>query len=135
MDKFFDNVAKIIEQARKHVGRTIDLTMCITYFEVGRMIVEEEQGGETRAKYGSELLMELSQFLGRKFGSGFSETNLRNSRKFYQIYSPSIQQAMSAELENQKGQTLSDEFKNDKKLQKLQLLPIESYPFRLNWSH
>jgi len=135
MDKFFDNVAKIIEQARKHVGRTIDLTMCITYFEVGRMIVEEEQGGETRAKYGSELLMELSQFLGRKFGSGFSETNLRNSRKFYQIYSPSIQQTVSAEFENQKGQTLSDEFKNDKKLQKLQLLPIESYPFRLNWSH
>ena len=135
MDNFFDNVAKIIEQARKYVGRTVDLTMCITYFEVGRMIVEEEQGGEARAKYGSNLLTALSHFLTGRFGSGYSETNLRNSRKFYQIYSPSIQQTVSAELENQKGQTLSDEFKNGKSTQKLQLLPIESYPFRLNWSH
>jgi predicted nuclease of restriction endonuclease-like (RecB) superfamily len=109
--EFFDDVARLIEQARKHVGRTTDLTMCVTYFEIGRMIKEEEQGGESRAQYGKKLLAELSAFLSDKFGKGFSETNLRNARKFYQIYAPPIQQAMSAEWTDQKQQTLSAEFK------------------------
>ena len=95
---FFENVAKIIEQARRHVGRTADLTMCLTYFEIGRMIVEEEQGGNARAEYGRGLLAALSSFLNTRFKKGFSETNLRNARKFYQVYADSIQQTMSAEL-------------------------------------
>ena len=45
---FFDHVAGIIEQARRYVGRIADLTMCVTYFEIGRMIVEEEQDGKAR---------------------------------------------------------------------------------------
>ena len=59
---FFENVAKIISQSRKFVGRTADLAMSATYFEIGRMIVEEEQGGKARAVYGSKLLAELSIF-------------------------------------------------------------------------
>jgi len=59
---FFENVAHIIEQARRFVGRTADLTMCVTYFEIGRMIVEEEQGGKTRAEYGKGLMNELANF-------------------------------------------------------------------------
>ena len=85
-DNFFENVARIIEQARRFVGRTADLTMCVTYFEIGRMIVEEEQGGKDRAEYGRGLLAELSAFLNGRFKKGFSETNLRNARKFYQVY-------------------------------------------------
>jgi len=96
---FFENVAQIIEQARRFVGRTADLTMCVTYFEVGRMIVEEEQGGKARAEYGRKLLAELSVFLNRRIGKGFSETNLRNARKFFQVYGNSIQQTISAEFE------------------------------------
>jgi hypothetical protein len=60
---FFEGVAQIIEQARRFVGRTADLTMCVTYFEVGRMIVEEEQGGKARAEYGRGLLKELAEYL------------------------------------------------------------------------
>ena len=99
---FFENVAQIIEQARRFVGRTADLTMCITYFEVWRMIVEEEQGGKARAEYGRGLLANLSTFLNRRVGKGFSQSTLRNARKFYQTYAPSIQQALPAELENDK---------------------------------
>jgi len=112
---FFENVARIIEQARRFVGRTADLTMCVTYFEVGRMIVEEEQGGKTRAEYGCKLLAELSVFLNKRVGKGFSESTLKNARKFYQVYSPSIRQAMLTELDSKSfGQ---------------------SYPFNLSWSH
>ena len=149
MDNFFDGVALIIEQARAYVGRTANLAMCVSYFEVGRMIVEQEQGGKARAEYGCGLLKELSEYLSKRFGKGFSEANLKNFRQFYKIYSPSIQQTLSVEPKSiaefaspQKGQAMSDEFKNDNKNQKRQALsPIrqsmisESNPFRLSWTH
>ena len=105
--EFFNKIAAIIEQARKHVGRTADLTMCITYFEVGRIIVEQEQGGKARAEYGTNLLKDLSVFLTNLYGRGYSETNLRNARKFFQTYEGQIQQLLTAELKTQKRQSLT----------------------------
>jgi len=134
-DRFFESVSNLIEQARKYVGRTADLTMCVTYFEIGRMIVEQEQGGEARAKYGRGLLAELSAFLHKRFGNGFSETTLKYSRKFYKIYAPSIRQAMTDEFENEKSQAMLDISASGEKRQYLHLLPVESYPFKLSWSH
>ena len=104
MSDFFEKVANLIEHARKYVGRTTDLTMCVTYFEVGRMIVEEEQGGTARAKYGQKLLVELSNRLKKRFGQGYSVSTLTSARKFYQIYTPSIQQAMLDESGKPKRQ-------------------------------
>ena len=98
--EFFEKVAQIIEQSRRFAGYTIDLIMCAAYFEVGRIIVEEEQGGKARAEYGKGLLAGLSEFLNGRVGKGYSESTLRNARKFYQVYSPSIQQTTSAELAN-----------------------------------
>jgi hypothetical protein len=90
---FFESVATIIEQARAYVGRTADVTMCVAYFEIGRMIIEEEQGGEARAEYGKGLLKQLSTFLTMRFKRGFSESTLKNARKFYQVYSPTLQRS------------------------------------------
>ena len=101
-DGFFDSVAKLVEKARAHIGRTADLAMCVTYYEIGRMIVEQEQDGKARAKYGSGLLKELSLYLKERFGKGFSETTLKNARKFYQVYTPSIQQEKSARLADER---------------------------------
>jgi predicted nuclease of restriction endonuclease-like (RecB) superfamily len=129
-DTFFDNVAKTIEQARAHIGRTADLTMCATYFEIGRMIVEEEQGGKVRAKYGRGLLKELSAYLNSRIGKGFSESTLRNARKFYQIYAPSIQQTLFAEFP--KGESLTTLINSGTKEQ---TLFAELHPFILSWSH
>lgn len=77
--------------------------MVITYFEIGRMIVEDEQNGQSRANYGSQILVELSKSLTSDFGKGFSVTNLKQMRQFYLVY--------SQKLTLQIGQTLSDEFK------------------------
>lgn len=66
------------------------------YYEIGKMIVEEEQQGQGRAEYGVQLIKELSAYLNNEFGKGFSATNLKQMRSFYLIYS--------------KGQTVSDEF-------------------------
>jgi len=96
---FFEKIVTIIEQARHFVGRTANLAMCVTYYEVGRMIVEEEQNGKNRAEYGATLLKYLSIYLNECVGKGFSESTLRNARLFYKTYSPSIQQSLIAEFD------------------------------------
>jgi predicted nuclease of restriction endonuclease-like (RecB) superfamily len=97
-DDFFQKVADIIEQARSHISHAVDTAMSVTYYYVGQLIVEQEQGGKARAEYGKNLLAELSEFLTARLGRGYSETNLRNFRKFYLTYSKQIQQNVSAEL-------------------------------------
>jgi len=136
---FFENVAHIIEQARRFVGRTADLTMCVTYFEIGRMIVEEEQGGKARAEYGKGLLSELSKFLTERFRQGFSESTLKNARKFYQVYAPSIRQALLAESgiaeETSEFQSFLAILDKSTASRKGHAMLAESYPFTLSWSH
>ncbi|WP_373709125.1 DUF1016 N-terminal domain-containing protein [Kaistella sp.] len=101
------NISALLENARKKVVVAVNQTMVLTYFEIGRMIVEDEQGGENRAEYGKNLLKDLSVHLTEKFGKGFSETNLRQMRNFHIFYSEQIQQTPSAVLQNKIPQTVS----------------------------
>jgi len=134
--EFFINIAQVIEQARRFVGRTADLTMCITYFEIGRMIVEEEQGGKARAEYGKGLMNELAKFLTEKFARGFSLSTLKNAKQFYNVYASSIRQTSSAELNNEsKSQTLISFFESQLFTKKSQAMLSQLYPFTLSWSH
>ncbi len=109
MDDFFNGIASIIERARTYAGRTADWAMCAAYFEIGRMIVEREQGGSARAEYGRGLLAELAEYLTGRFGKGFSKTNLKYCRQFYLMYAPSIGQTMSDQSENRKPQAIAAE--------------------------
>lgn len=86
----FSKVAELIELARKKVITTVNLTMVHTYFEIGKMIVEEEQEGKERAKYGKHVLKDLSKRLTEKFGKGFSVENLDRMRFFYKTYAAAI---------------------------------------------
>lgn len=81
------NVIDLLENARKKVVTTVNQTMVLTYFEIGRMIVEEEQKGENRAEYGKKILKILSKKLTEKYKKGFSLTNLKQIRSFYLVYS------------------------------------------------
>lgn len=85
--KFFSQIVDLLQSAKSNVVRTINQTMVTTYFEIGRMIVEEEQGGKERAEYGAQLLKELSKVLTKEFGRGFSVQNLERMRSFYLTYS------------------------------------------------
>lgn len=96
-NNFYKEIKELLHSAKNRVYQTINTTMTETYFEIGKRIVEEEQGGETRAEYGSALLKNLSSELMREFGKGYSEQNLKNMRQFYLVY--------------QKRQTVSSEFK------------------------
>lgn len=82
-----ERIEQLITEARKRVITTVNTTMVYTYYEIGRIIVEDEQQGEKRAEYGKSLLKELAQRLTRKFGKGFSAQSLANMRQFYLTYS------------------------------------------------
>lgn len=77
---------ELVLLAKRDVVRTVNQTMVLTYFKIGKMIVEEEQQGENRAEYGKEILKQLSKALIKEFGKGFSITNLRQMRNFYIVY-------------------------------------------------
>lgn len=103
-------ISSLLNEARQSVFRSINHTMVLTYFEIGRMIVEEEQNGKERADYGKQLLKNLSKNLTAEFGKGFSQRNLEQMRQFYLVYSKA--QTLSAELPSSKNDTtLSSEFK------------------------
>ena len=112
---FYSKIAEILNSARAKVVQAVNTTMVETYFEIGKLIVEEEQNGKERAEYGKQILKELSNKLRNEFGKGFSEDNLSNMRKFYLTYQPQISVTLSRKSEIK------------------EILP--SNPFTLSWSH
>ena len=83
---FYSRVRNIIEQARSNAYRSVNFIMVEAYWNVGRVIVEEEQGGQRRAAYGETILADLSTRLTGEFGKGFDLTNLRKMRQFYLMF-------------------------------------------------
>ncbi len=83
---FFTDVRGILADARRAAYTAVNSAMVAAYWQIGRRIVEEEQGGATKAIYGEGLLKALSISLTAEFGKGFSLANLKNFRKFYLTY-------------------------------------------------
>jgi predicted nuclease of restriction endonuclease-like (RecB) superfamily len=93
-------VRELLEAARRASARTVNAFMTATYWEIGRRIVEFEQGGQKRAGYGEELLKRLAQDLSVHCGRGFSRQNLQNMRQFYLSVPPNrIGQMQSGKLD------------------------------------
>ena len=82
-DNLYSRIAGLLQAARQNVVRAVNQTMVYTYYEIGRMIVEDEQQGKERAEYGKQVLKELSKRLIVEFGKGFSERNLEQMRQLY----------------------------------------------------
>ncbi|QOW09333.1 DUF1016 domain-containing protein [Kaistella flava (ex Peng et al. 2021)] len=85
-DSLFLSVKQIISQSREKVFRIANSTLLLTYWQIGQLIVEDEQKDQERATYGKYTLKNLSQKLSLEFGKGFDYTNLSNMRKFYQSF-------------------------------------------------
>ena len=83
---FFRSVAELIRSARHHLEKQVNTTMVVTYFEIGRRIVEQEQQGAKRAQYGKKILQGLSDYLTATYGRGWSLNNLKMMRRFYTVY-------------------------------------------------
>ena len=124
-NQLFGKIADLLNESRKFVVKSVNQTIVLTYFEVGRLIVEDEQQGKERAEYGKSLLKELSQKLSEEFGKGYSVYNLERMRNFYLVYKKRIDETeKSASLMRK-----SDEEKSASPMRK-----IES-PFNLSWTH
>ena len=92
------NIVELLETARGAAARHINALMTASYWEIGRRIVEHEQGGRNRADYGHELIERLARDLTRRFGRGFSRQNLQQMRTFYLLWPAArIRQTASGE--------------------------------------
>lgn len=83
----YDAIAKIIADARKTVYKSTNTILLKTYWEIGKLIIKDEQDGKNRAAYGKAVLKNLATKLTLEFGKGFDESNLRNMRNFFLAFS------------------------------------------------
>ena len=81
-----ERISQEVERKKQSLAININSTIVETYWNVGRYIVEFEQDGDAKAKYGTSLLTNLSKLLRAKIGRGYSRPNLNNMRKFYLTY-------------------------------------------------
>lgn len=112
----------LIDRARNTAIREVNLVQLLTYYTLGKWIVEVQQGGSGRAKYGKRVLETLSDALNQAFGKGYSVSTLTNIRKFYEIYKNRISAPMVTDFAEPNPQPLVTKFGND-------------VPFRLSWTH
>ncbi len=89
-ESFYNQVLELFQNAKRKVSSAVNMTMVYSYYEAGRMIVEEEQQGKERAEYGKYILKQLSEKLTKELGRGFSYDNLKLMRKFYSVYSKDV---------------------------------------------
>lgn len=83
---FYTSIAKILSSARSSAYRAVNFVMVEAYWQIGRMIVEEEQEGKKRAGYGEALIRSLSERLTLDFGKGFNVSNLWAFKQFYAAF-------------------------------------------------
>ncbi len=83
MKEFVNEIRSIIESARANAVRSVDFCRVQMYWQIGRRIVEEEQGGQARAEYGKGLIKNLAKEIEPVYGSGFGQRQLEYSRRFY----------------------------------------------------
>lgn len=130
-----EKIEVLVTEARKKVASVVNTAQVYTYYEIGRYIIEDEQGGKIRAEYGKGILKRVSEQLTERLGKGWSEENLRQMRKFFAIYSgllPNVHGNLSKipdtvlEIENKEIPDSDLEIRNHRLL---------NHDFVLSWSH
>ena len=101
LEKLCTDSVELINYARNVVVNHVNTVQIMTYYSLGRWIVETQQMGESRAKYGSKVIKTLSEKLQKEFGKGFSEDTLKNARKFYLTYKERISETVFSFFEKE----------------------------------
>ncbi len=107
-----DKAVDIVKYARTLAVRQINMIQLMTYFSIGKWIVEVQQNGENRAKYNAQILKTLSVALTKNFGRGFSVDTLENFRKFYLTYQERISEALYRKFAIEKSPSILDQFRD-----------------------
>ncbi len=115
----FSQAVQLLHAARERVYYSVNSIMVLTYFEIGKITVEEEQRGQSRATYGKKLLTELSKTLTKEFGKGFSVDHLENMRRLYMCY----------------GKTETASRNSSESISETASRKTKQKEFKLSWSH
>lgn len=86
VESTYQSVKQILEEARNTAYSAVNFAMVQAYWNIGKVIVEEEQRGKAKAGYGKYLLKDLSRRLTDDFGKGFDYSNIKNMRQFFLIF-------------------------------------------------
>ena len=100
-NNYIVDIKQIVSEAKTQVYSVVNSTMVKAYWLIGKRIIEEEQEGKERADYGKQIIETVSYELSKEFGRGFSATNIRYFRQFYQEFSfDTIRHLASGEFKN-----------------------------------
>ena len=122
LHKLCQNTIDLIEYARGIIAKQINIIQLMTFYSIGRWIVEEQQQGESRAKYGQQVIKRLSEALTEQYGRGFSVDTLENARRFFLTYQDRISETLFRRFAVEKSETVFSLFEKEA-------------PFTLPWSH
>lgn len=122
LEKLCKDSIELVQYARQVVAKQVNILQLMTYYSLGRWIVEEQQRGESRAKYGAQVIKKLSEAMTAQFGRGFSVDTLENARKFYLNYNERISETVFRKFAIEKSEAV---------FRKLE----QEQPFKLSWSH
>lgn len=138
VDTLFEKVSSVIENTRQMIVSTVNAGEVYAKYEIGRYIVEDEQEGKYRAQYGKGVLTVLSERLTKRFGEGWSYSNLRQIRQFYIVYSNLTASGCQIEKKD-KTSSKRIELPIDNHGLSKAILPNEASvqvpKFTLSWSH
>ena len=126
----FQKSKKLIDNARSNMGQMANTITVITSFLLGHYIVEQEQQGQERAKYGSKVIDSLSSYLTKEYGRGFSRSNVAGMRQFYLTYKDRENEIIQSQI-GQLGQEIGIVQSRIGQLD----IAYSKLPFRLSWTH
>ena len=122
LDVLIQNSIELIQYARQLTEKQVNMVQLMTYYSLGKWIVEVQQEGQERAKYGHKVIKTLSGSLTEKFGRGFSKANLEFFRRFYLNYKDRIAETVFRQFAIEKTETVFRQLE-------------ENPPFIVSWSH
>ena len=138
VSELLNQIRTLILDARTVVAKSADFVQVWTNFRIGKLIVDDEQHGATRAEYAQKIIVGLSKKLTAEFGRGFAKRNLEYMRKFYQMYGSRIAQSPIAQSYSKQGKWKSVISKTEKSVGITQSLIAQSGmadAFKLSWTH
>ena len=127
-EQLANRIETLVVEARKKITSTVNVAMVYTNYEIGRYIVEDEQGGKIRAEYGKGVLNAVSARLTARLGKGWSVENLTSMRKFYVLYSKTV--TSGYEIQGTEIQTTGLEAQDENRNHRLR-----NHQFVLPWTH
>lgn len=123
-----EKIESLVTEARRNVASVANTAQVYTYYEIGRYIIEEEQGGKVRAEYGKGILKRVSEQLTERLGKGWSVENLTSMRKFYLLYSEIVTNGY--EISETRAADIATPSTTENRSQRLR-----NHKFPLQWSH